>query len=48
MLKRRPELLVEPPRKFRRIVEESALTDARVELIEPGDEISIDKATTTS
>jgi L-ascorbate metabolism protein UlaG (beta-lactamase superfamily) len=41
MAKRRPDLLSEPPRKFRRIVEESALTDARVELIEPGHEISI-------
>jgi L-ascorbate metabolism protein UlaG (beta-lactamase superfamily) len=44
MLKRRPDLLVEPPRKFRRLVEESALTDARVELVEPGDEIAIEKA----
>ncbi len=44
MAKRRPDLLVEPPRKFRRIVEESAMTDARVELIEPGDQISIEKA----
>jgi L-ascorbate metabolism protein UlaG (beta-lactamase superfamily) len=43
MVKRRPDLLVEPPRKFRRIVEESALTEARVELIEPGDAISIGK-----
>jgi L-ascorbate metabolism protein UlaG (beta-lactamase superfamily) len=42
MAKRRPDLLTEPPRKFRRIVEESALTKARVELIEPGDQISID------
>jgi len=42
MAKRRPDLLTEPPRKFRRIVEESALTEARVELIEPGDQISMD------
>lgn len=44
MAKRRPDLLTEPPRKFRRIVEESAHTNARVELIEPGDRISIDPA----
>jgi L-ascorbate metabolism protein UlaG (beta-lactamase superfamily) len=43
MAKRRPDLLVEPPRRFRRIVEESAMTDARVELIEPGDQISIER-----
>lgn len=43
MAKRRPDLLSEPPRKFRRIVEESSMTDARVALIEPGDAISIDK-----
>ncbi|MGK2877009.1 MAG: MBL fold metallo-hydrolase [Solirubrobacterales bacterium] len=43
MAKRRPDLLVEPPRKFRRIVEESSTTDARVELIEPGEEIAIEK-----
>lgn len=42
MAKRRPDLLSEPPRRFRRIVEESAHTDARVELIEPGGQISID------
>jgi L-ascorbate metabolism protein UlaG (beta-lactamase superfamily) len=47
MVKRRPDLLVEPPRKFRRIVEESANTDARVELIEPGDEISIERLSPT-
>lgn len=43
MVKRRPDLLVEPPRKFRRIVEESSHTDARVELIEPGDAIFVNK-----
>lgn len=43
MAKRRPDLLSEPPRKFRRIVEESSMTDARVALIEPGDAISIAK-----
>ena len=43
MVKRRPDLLVEPPRKFRRIVEESPRTDVRVELIEPGDEIVINR-----
>ena len=47
MAKRRPDLLSEPPRKFRRIVEESAQTDARVELIEPGDEIVIDRVAAT-
>jgi L-ascorbate metabolism protein UlaG (beta-lactamase superfamily) len=43
MAKRRPELLSEPPRKFRRIVEGSTNVDTRVALIEPGDGISIDR-----
>lgn len=40
MAKRRPDLLTEPPRRFRRIVEESG--SARVELIEPGGEIAVE------
>ncbi len=40
MAKRRPELLVDPPRRFRSFVEQSS-SDARVELIEPGDEVTI-------
>lgn len=41
MAKRRPELLIEPPRRFRELVGQLALGDTRVELIEPGAEISI-------
>lgn len=41
MASRRPELLVDPPRRFRALVEEADLPQTRVELIEPGDEISI-------
>lgn len=40
MAKRRPDLLVDPPRKFRTLVEQSPV-DTVVELIEPGDEVSI-------
>ncbi|MBJ7459301.1 MAG: MBL fold metallo-hydrolase [Thermoleophilaceae bacterium] len=43
MAKRRPDLLVDPPRQFQRFVEESPKTDARVEVIAPGEEISIEK-----
>lgn len=40
MAKRRPDLLVDPPRKFRALVEASGC-DTRVELVEPGEEIAI-------
>lgn len=40
MAKRRPDLLVDPPRKFRALVDASP-ADTLVELIEPGEEISI-------
>ena len=36
MAKRRPDLLTEPPREFKRLVE--AAGASRVELIEPGDD----------
>lgn len=45
MSKRRPELLTEPPRKFKRLVEEKRLAGTRVELIEPGAEASIEPRT---
>lgn len=41
MQRRRPELLSEPPRRFRRIVEAANLPETRVELIEPGDELTL-------
>jgi L-ascorbate metabolism protein UlaG (beta-lactamase superfamily) len=41
MARRRPELLTEPPRRFKRNVEAAGLPDTRVELIEPGGEASI-------
>lgn len=40
MAKRRPELLVDPPRKFRALVDESS-AETVVEVVEPGDEITI-------
>lgn len=40
MAKRRPDLLVDPPRRFKSFVERSE-ADTRVELIEPGDEVTI-------
>jgi L-ascorbate metabolism protein UlaG (beta-lactamase superfamily) len=45
MAKRRPELLTDPPRKFKRLVEASDAGATRVELIEPGDEISVEPVT---
>jgi L-ascorbate metabolism protein UlaG (beta-lactamase superfamily) len=45
MAKRRPELLTDPPRKFKRLVEASDAGVTRVELIEPGDEISVEPVT---
>jgi L-ascorbate metabolism protein UlaG (beta-lactamase superfamily) len=44
MAKRRPDLLTEPPRKFKRLVEAGEGTVTRVELIEPGDEIVVEPA----
>lgn len=41
MAKRRPDLLVDPPRRFRDFVLESDATEAVVELIEPGAEAVI-------
>lgn len=41
MARRRPELLSEPPRRFRRIVEAADLPGTRVELIEPGGEFAL-------
>lgn len=44
MAKRRPDLLVDPPRKFQRLVERLDLEGTRVELIEPGGELSIGRS----
>jgi L-ascorbate metabolism protein UlaG (beta-lactamase superfamily) len=41
MAKRRPELLVDPPRRFRGFVEQLALPGTRVELVEPGGELTV-------
>lgn len=38
MAKRRPDLLVDPPRKFREFVERSSASATKVELIEPGEQ----------
>lgn len=40
MAKRRPDLLVDPPRRFKSFVEDSG-SSTRVELIEPGNELTI-------
>ncbi len=48
MARRRPELLTEPPRRFRRIVEAAGLSSTRVELIEPGSEIALAPAGASS
>lgn len=44
MAKRRPELLRDPPRKFKRLVENASSAATRVELIEPGREATITAA----
>ncbi len=44
MSSRRPELLVDPPRRFCALIEEADLPGTRAELIEPGGEISIPPA----
>jgi L-ascorbate metabolism protein UlaG (beta-lactamase superfamily) len=41
MAKRRPDLLIDPPRRFKRVLEAAELPGIRVELIEPGEEISV-------
>jgi hypothetical protein len=48
MAKRRPDLLIDPPREFKRLVERAGVEGSHVELIEPGDEIVIEKATETA
>lgn len=40
MARRRPDLLVDPPRRFKSLVEKSG-SGVRVELIEPGEEVSL-------
>jgi L-ascorbate metabolism protein UlaG (beta-lactamase superfamily) len=42
MVRRRPDLLVDPPEKFRRHVEASGLPNTRVEIVQPGEETTID------
>ncbi|MFT4048831.1 MAG: MBL fold metallo-hydrolase [Solirubrobacterales bacterium] len=44
MARRRPDLLIDPPRRFREFVEASSASRTRVELIEPGDEAVIEPA----
>lgn len=44
MAGRRPDLLTDPPRRFRELVERKELTGTRVELIEPGEESVIKAA----
>lgn len=41
MVKRRPELLTDPPRRFKRLVEAATSVSTTVELIEPGSDAAI-------
>lgn len=44
MVRRRPELLIDPPRRFREHVQAQSLPGTQVEIIEPGEELSVEPA----